>query len=126
MPMTVEWAVIVAVLAAGFFVFAYGLGFMAGVRDEQDATRRERNAQRKELLDNRRLIADLTVALQEAKEDGWITVEDCLPEGCNPVIIHSDKHWVYVGRYWGASGWEAGGEVTVVTHWRLLPEPPKE
>jgi hypothetical protein len=40
MLMTVEWAVIVAVLLAGFFVFAYGLGFMAGVRDEQAKEKR--------------------------------------------------------------------------------------
>lgn len=61
--------------------------------------------------------------INEPKGDGWISVKDSLPEPCLNVLIYdengeteidaigSDGEWM---------GWNA------VTHWRPLPEPPKE
>lgn len=66
--------------------------------------------------------------------DGWISVEDKLPENNVAVLAYCEKTKKYfVGNtiphyYWRHEG-AKGAMYTVtskVTHWMPLPEPPKE
>ena len=63
----------------------------------------------------------------------WISVKDRLPEEngqylCVWHYLHEgDKDFMDCLNFWdGAFPWENFGSGHVVTHWMLLPEPPKE
>lgn len=58
--------------------------------------------------------------------EGWISVEDRLPDTCDAVFVLDDPNpgWLYIGNYWDKKrGWtvvgddEYEGEITVPTHW---------
>lgn len=56
----------------------------------------------------------------------WISVKERLPEHENAVLCVTKNGNPFIGRYdhtW--KHWRVSGSVTV-THWMLLPEPPKE
>ncbi len=56
----------------------------------------------------------------------WISVKDRLPEeGYYLVFIKNPGpfKYIYVAYYYGDNEWNVDGEVT---HWKPLPEPPKE
>ena len=66
--------------------------------------------------------------------DGWISVDDRLPEKTGRYLVHTScianyrplKDNVFVAGFvngdWVFEGWESN----LVTHWQHLPEPPKE
>jgi hypothetical protein len=58
----------------------------------------------------------------------WISVEDRLPEEGQSVLIHYVDGWTPVGHLLNGRWYQSGGETSwlSVTHWMLLPEPPKE
>ena len=67
--------------------------------------------------------------LRKAVADKWIPVTERLPEELKPVLTwHGEGYFPECGRWTGRS-WETTWEfedLTGVTHWMLLPEPPKE
>lgn len=71
-------------------------------------------------------------ALSEKQNDGWISVKDRLPEersGQNQEFNVMVKGFSRATAlcYMGNGAWEDDiGAVYNVTHWRPLPEPPKE
>ena len=79
------------------------------------------------------------VRLAEYEQRDWISVEDRLPKNCKEVLIYTDKGNITTAMmfltvnksdypYWlskiGNKPIET--EYGKVTHWRYLPEPPKE
>lgn len=65
----------------------------------------------------------------EMKKSEWISVKDRLPKSMEEVLICNDRGYVVVGRLedngeWLVT-WSLSG-IYHVTHWRPLPEPPKE
>lgn len=63
--------------------------------------------------------------------NGWISVNDHLPDSPRQVLIYTDFGGRYVGCYngdaWFSYGFNTGEEDSrdlVVTHWRELPDPP--
>ena len=64
----------------------------------------------------------------ETHPDGWISVQDELPYPCEEVLVYFDSDdydidYAYTKN--GVFGFEEG-TMKKVTHWRPLPEPPKE
>ena len=58
----------------------------------------------------------------QALGDGWVSVEDGLPEETGKylsVYKSEEDTGVYIGRYW------ADGFNKYITHWQPLPSPPK-
>ncbi len=62
-------------------------------------------------------------------KDGWISVEDELPESGQCVLLYSPKSGVGEGAWLSDKGyfeqWRWNTILTNVTHWMPLPEPPK-
>lgn len=60
----------------------------------------------------------------------WINVEDALPEDGTPVLAAFGNHFARVciicGKSWYLDDPPVAGEVSGVTHWMPLPQPPKE
>lgn len=58
--------------------------------------------------------------------DGWISVEDRLPNELSPLVIATEE-WVNVGYFSKESGWFMfyNDSSVQVTHWQPLPSPPK-
>lgn len=67
--------------------------------------------------------------IQKAKEPNWIPVTERLPEELKPVLAwHGEGYFAECAR-WTGHRWESTWEfedLTGVTHWMPLPEPPKE
>lgn len=72
---------------------------------------------------------------QQAQQDGWVSVEEKIPESCVEVMVwphptegcltaerRKDGRWVY-GEYERGLGWVAE-EMRTPTHWRQMPAPP--
>lgn len=64
--------------------------------------------------------------------NGWISVNDHLPDSPRQVLIYTDFGGRYAGCYngdtWFSYGFNTGEEDSrdlVVTHWQELPDPPK-
>lgn len=64
--------------------------------------------------------------------NGWISVNDNLPDSPRQVLIYTDFGGRYVGCYngdaWFSYGFNTGEEGSrdlVVTHWQELPDPPR-
>ena len=64
----------------------------------------------------------------EATHPKWISVNDMLPEKDGKYIVCTAKGSVYCTRFkaYGKSGSFQTDINTHITHWMLLPEPPKE
>ena len=65
--------------------------------------------------------------------NGWISVNDNLPDSQRQVIIYTDFGGILTGCYdgdtWFSYGFNTGEEGSrdlVVTHWQELPDVPKE
>lgn len=63
--------------------------------------------------------------------DAWISVKDRLPDRGVPVLIYRPNcryTGLMMGSRMGCDDWHAGSVVPkhTVTHWRPLPDPPKE
>ena len=57
---------------------------------------------------------------------GWISVEDRLPEKDEIVIICTDENFIYAGELVGDTWFLDNDSWTAtVTHWMPLPQPPK-
>lgn len=73
------------------------------------------------------LIAErdaLRAEIERLKEaQGWIPVEERLPETRDPVLTLWVSGMQSVKQYDAQHGWNTGAQVT---HWMPLPEPPKE
>lgn len=60
--------------------------------------------------------------------NGWISVEDSLPEEGKSVLVHYVDGWMPVAHLLNGKWYQSGGETSwlSVTHWMPLPEAPKE
>ena len=59
-------------------------------------------------------------------DDGWIRVEDRLPDDDDSYLVWNGNH-IFVAIYWGDGEWMFDSHAThEVTHWLPLPETPKE
>ena len=76
---------------------------------------------------------------KEESKPEWISVENGLPDVSDLVLVIANgkpragltlHKAVLIASYWGDGGWIADGfdgwNKLNVTHWMLLPEPPKE
>lgn len=75
-------------------------------------------------------LREVKSKINEAQGDGWISVEDRLPETGVPVLIHNPR-WDYgvVANYAGEGVWMNTWYQRMTftpTHWRPLPDQPKE
>lgn len=84
--------------------------------------------------------ARIRALLAEARDDGWISVKDRLPEMAKNVLVATNRGIFMASRQHNLNGdgtinydylyWVAAGpyyfSIDDVTHWRPLPEPPKE
>ena len=59
-------------------------------------------------------------------QEGWISVEDRLPEEHETVNVYAYQGVVSAGWYCGDNMWLVMREPIRVTHWQPLPTPPKE
>ncbi len=58
--------------------------------------------------------------------NGWISVEDELPEKNVPVLVWEKRGFSYVDRLEAECAWQiASTHHAIVTHWMPLPEPPE-
>lgn len=81
-------------------------------------------------------LREVKSKINEAQGAGWISVEDRLPEDPAPVadaeflpeyiVLIKGAQVATVIHYDGGGKWYYGGDYYPVTHWRPLPEPPKE
>lgn len=62
---------------------------------------------------------------EDAGED-WISVEDRLPEESKTVIVYTDLGGTGDMYYSKQYGWHSLKNQAIVTHWRPLPQPPKQ
>ena len=80
-----------------------------------------------ELLDE---IQRLQSRVQELEaEQRWIPISENLPDDSNRVLIRMSNHHTVIASYFFISNkWVNDCEATVlnVTHWRPLPQPPKD
>lgn len=64
------------------------------------------------------------------ENNGWISVEDRLPQECETILLYVNDNSPYIITGWlDDYGEFVNGEdvlTNYVTHWRALPEPPKE
>lgn len=64
-------------------------------------------------------------------DDGWFRAKDALPEAGKTVIVytHWNGMWQRLTAYYSGGQWythNGGDEISKPTHWRPLPQPPKE
>ena len=77
----------------------------------------------------------IRLAISALSRDRWISVEERLPEMHEEVLICTEDYGeselgfamvaVWDGSDW-IDTWDRRGTIHCVTHWRPLPEPPKE
>ncbi len=77
---------------------------------------------------------DEAAATWNRRVDGWVSVEDGLPEPFKPVLIFQTNKSITIGRlsvvefdFGPSMTWKnTYGKIATVTHWMPLPQPPKE
>ena len=70
---------------------------------------------------------DTGLAPEEVQQMRWIPVEERLPEEKQRVIVRCERVGTSVGWIlWGNWMADIGPDAGKVTHWMLLPKPPKE
>ena len=81
------------------------------------------------------IAAALDMAIAALEQDRWISVEERLPNKYEEVLICTDEYGkslmgfattaIWEGNIW-LEAWTKKETIWAVTHWRPLPEPPKE
>ena len=78
------------------------------------------------IFDAPELREAIALAISDLERDRWISVEERLPEDTEPVLAMFDD--VYLIAIYGNYAWSdvMTQALFYPTHWRPLPEPPKE
>lgn len=79
------------------------------------------------IVDRLAAYEDTGLAPEEFQQMRWIPVEERLPREKQRVIVRCERVGTSVGWIiWGDWMTDIGPDAGKVTHWMLLPEPPKE
>ena len=83
----------------------------------------------KDYVDRKHVVDIIRSHMDEVKNDGWIPVEERLPEDERMVLVtcQTKKGIRSTNRaYYDGAFWHGSGSMSSVTAWQPLPEPYKE